>query len=51
MVYIRKSVGAGQWDLSVAEHLTPGETYRQACLVFAIQYGHTPLLARQLCVD
>lgn len=25
-----KKVGAGLWDVSVAEHLSPGETYRQA---------------------
>ncbi len=28
----RKRVGSGQWDLSVAEHLSPGETYKQAVL-------------------
>ncbi|DBA93406.1 TPA: hypothetical protein ACH3X2_003676 [Trebouxia sp. C0005] len=26
----RKQIGPGQWDLSVAEHLLPGETYLQA---------------------
>eukprot|EP00887_Chlorella_sp_A99_P007425 scaffold2.g7425.t1 len=26
----RKKIGPGQWDLSVAEHLQPGETYAQA---------------------
>ena len=25
----RKKVGPGQWDLSVAEHLTPGEGYKE----------------------
>lgn len=25
-----KRIGPGQWDLSVAEHLQPGETYLQA---------------------
>ena len=24
-----KKIGPGQWDLSVAEHLQPGESYRQ----------------------
>lgn len=27
---IQKKIGRGQWDLSVAEHLQPGETYVQA---------------------
>jgi isopentenyl-diphosphate Delta-isomerase len=26
----KKKIGPGQWDLSVAEHLQPGETYKQA---------------------
>ncbi|KAL0033777.1 hypothetical protein WJX77_004816 [Trebouxia sp. C0004] len=26
----RKQIGPGQWDLSIAEHLAPGETYLQA---------------------
>lgn len=25
-----KRIGGGQWDISVAEHLLPGETYREA---------------------
>ena len=24
-----KQIGPGQWDLSLAEHLAPGESYRQ----------------------
>ena len=25
----RKKIGPGQWDVSIAEHLAPGETYPQ----------------------
>lgn len=25
----RKKIGPGQWDLSVAEHLQPGESYKE----------------------
>jgi isopentenyldiphosphate isomerase len=25
---LKKKIGPGQWDLSVAEHLSPGETHR-----------------------
>jgi isopentenyldiphosphate isomerase len=31
-VYFRKRIGAGLWDLSLAEHLSPGESYRSAAL-------------------
>lgn len=28
----RKLIGPGQWDVSVAEHLQPGESYREAAV-------------------
>lgn len=55
-----KQIGPGQWDLSLAEHLAPGETYRQAaarglaeelgidCDPRALQGPMTPNHARKL---
>jgi hypothetical protein len=33
----RKQIGPGQWDLSVAEHLSPGETYLQVNATYMLQ--------------
>lgn len=30
-VFHSKKIGPSQWDLSLAEHLAPGETYKQVC--------------------
>jgi hypothetical protein len=47
----RKDIGPLQWDLSVAEHLKPGEAYVEVCLsplsnVLYCQVGtiHSPVL-------
>ena len=32
LLHFRKRIGAGLWDLSLAEHLSPGESYRDAAI-------------------